>query len=88
MWRERFYLGVRPYEKMKYLLSSPHEWTKDLGNSECAYNNNHPEYKIKFLNPRNFILPKPIATSTQALLHISVLQNFITNLPFCLSENI
>jgi len=54
MWRERFYLDVRPYEKMKYLLSSPNEWTMDLGNSEYAYNNNHPEYKIKFSQPEKF----------------------------------
>lgn len=48
MWRERFHLDIPPREKMLYLLSRPHEWIKDLGNSQYAYNKDHPEYKVEF----------------------------------------
>jgi len=69
MWRERFHLDVHPKEKMLHLLSDPSEWTMDLGNSEYAYNNNHPEYKIEFSQPKKvesaeaycYFYPNPVA---------------------------
>jgi len=47
MWYQRFGLDLTPLEKMKYYLTKPGEWTKDIGNTRVLYHNTFPEYTIE-----------------------------------------
>ena len=48
MWAERFGLDMSTVERMKFLLTKPNEWFKDLGNKNYAYHKQFPEYRIEF----------------------------------------
>ena len=48
MWKQRFGLDLNPIERMKYLLTKPKDWVKDLGNVSHAYNKDFPQFKINF----------------------------------------
>lgn len=47
MWCQRFGLDLTPLEKMKYYLTKPGEWTKDIGNTRVLFHNIFPEYTIE-----------------------------------------
>ena len=48
MWKQRFGLDLNPVERMKYLLTKPNDWFKDIGNIDHAYNKDFPQFKIDF----------------------------------------
>lgn len=49
MWRERFGLSLTTFERLKNLLSEPHEWEKkEDGSNEYHYHKYFPEFKIVF----------------------------------------
>lgn len=54
MWRQRFGLDVTPLEKMKYYLTNPDQWTKDIGNSKVLFHNSFPEYTIELSDVEKF----------------------------------
>jgi len=52
MWKQRFGLDLNPVERMKYLLTKPNDWFKDIGNVDHAYNKDFPQFKIEFSEPK------------------------------------
>ncbi len=52
MWKQRFGLNLNPIERMKYLLTKPNDWIKDIGNIDNAYNKDFPQFKIEFSEPK------------------------------------
>jgi hypothetical protein len=48
MWAERFGLDMSPVERMKFLLTKPNEWYKNLGNKNYAYHKQFSEFRIEF----------------------------------------
>ena len=54
MWYQRFGLDLTPLEKMKYYLTKPGEWNKDIGNTRVLYHNSFPEYTIEMSEVEKF----------------------------------
>jgi len=54
MWKQRFGLDISPLEKMKLLLQEPKSWFKDIGNKSYAYHLEFPEFRIEFLEVKEF----------------------------------
>jgi len=54
MWREKFGLDLQPAKRIIKLLDNREEWDIDIGNKDFSYHKFHPEFQIKFSEPKEF----------------------------------